>query len=72
MSEILSLESRLPEVATTSDMNGYMEVMAMAPYLNVATFNNGWDGIDNHNKGRHLINREEDASKRLRYGRRSW
>jgi hypothetical protein len=39
-------------------MNGYMEVMAMAPYLNVATFNNGWDGIDNHNKGRHLINRE--------------
>jgi hypothetical protein len=48
----------LPEIATTSDMNGYMEVMAMAAYLNVATFNNGWDGIDNHNKGRHLINRE--------------
>jgi hypothetical protein len=48
----------LPEIATTSDMNGYMEVMAMAPYLNVATFNNGWDGIDNHNKGRHLINRQ--------------
>jgi len=48
----------LPEIATTSDMNGYMEVMAMAPYLNVATFNNGWDGIDSHNKGRHLINRE--------------
>jgi hypothetical protein len=48
----------LPEIAATSDMNGYMEVMAMAPYLNVATFNNGWDGIDNHNKGRHLINRE--------------
>jgi hypothetical protein len=48
----------LPEIATTSDMNGYMEVMAMAPYLNVATFNNGWDGMDNHNKGRHLINRE--------------
>ena len=47
----------LPEIATTSDMNGYMEVMAMAAYLNVATFNNGWDGIDNHNKGRHLINR---------------
>jgi hypothetical protein len=48
----------LPEIAATSDMNGYMEVMAMAPYLNVATFNNGWDGIDNHNKGRHLINRQ--------------
>ncbi|MFB3893735.1 MAG: glycoside hydrolase domain-containing protein [Phycisphaerae bacterium] len=47
----------LPEIATTSDMNGYMEVMAMAPYLNVATFNNGWDGIDNHNKGRHLLNK---------------
>jgi len=47
----------LPEIATTCDMNGYMEVMAMAPYLNVATFNNGWDGADHHNKGRHLINR---------------
>jgi len=47
----------MPEVATTSDMNGYGEVMAMAPYLNVATFNNGWDGIDHHNKGRQLINR---------------
>jgi hypothetical protein len=47
----------LPEVATTSDMNGYREVMAMAPYLNVATFNNGWDGIDHHNQGRQLINK---------------
>ena len=46
----------LPEVPTTSDMNGYREVMAMAPYLNVATFNNGWDGIDHHNQGRQLIN----------------
>ena len=48
----------LPEIATTSDMNGYREVMAMAPYLNVATFNNGWDGIDHHNSGRHLINKD--------------
>ena len=48
----------MPEIATTSDMNGYMEVMAMAPYLNVATFNNGWDGIDRHNKGRHLMNKD--------------
>jgi hypothetical protein len=48
----------LPEIATTSDMNGYREVMAMAPYLNVATFNNGWDGIDHHNKGRQLINKD--------------
>ncbi|MCX7045848.1 MAG: DUF6067 family protein [Candidatus Sumerlaeota bacterium] len=47
----------LPEIAMTSDMNGYMEVIAMAPYLNVATFNNGWDGIDHHNKGRRLMNR---------------
>lgn len=47
----------LPEIATTSDMDGYLEVMAMAPYLNVATFNNGWDGIDHHNKGRRLLNR---------------
>ena len=48
----------LPEMAVTSDMNGYREVMAMAPFLNVATFNNGWDGIDHHNQGRRLINRE--------------
>jgi hypothetical protein len=48
----------LPEIAATSDMNGYMEVMAMAPFLNVATFNNGWDGIDHHNKGRHLLNKQ--------------
>jgi hypothetical protein len=48
----------LPEIATTSDMNGYREVMAMAPYLNVATFNNGWDGIDHHNQGRQLINKD--------------
>jgi len=48
----------LPEMITTSDMNGYMEVMAMAPYLNVAAINNGWDGIDHHNKGRRLANRE--------------
>ncbi len=48
----------LPELVTTSDMNGYKEVMAMAPYLNVATFNNGWDGIDHHNEGRRCINRD--------------
>jgi hypothetical protein len=47
----------LPEIACTSDMNGYGEVMAMAPWLNVATFNNGWDGADHHNQGRHLLNR---------------
>ena len=47
----------LPEIATTSDMNGYREAMAMAPYLNVATFNNGWDGADHHNQGRRLLNR---------------
>jgi hypothetical protein len=47
----------LPEISVTSDMNGYLEVTTMAPYLNVATFNNGWDGIDHHNKGRRLINR---------------
>ncbi|HUT88986.1 MAG TPA: hypothetical protein VMY37_05800, partial [Thermoguttaceae bacterium] len=46
----------LPEICTTSDMNGYQEVMAMAAYLNYATFNNGWDGIDNHNQGRRLLN----------------
>ena len=48
----------LPEIATASDMNGYQEVVTMAPYLNVAAFNNGWDGIDHHNRGRRLINRE--------------
>jgi len=48
----------LPEMAVTSDMNGWLEVTAMAPWLNVATFNNGWDGIDRHNAGRRLINRK--------------
>jgi len=48
----------LPEICVTSDMNGYLEVMRMAPYLNVAAVNNGWDGIDGHNHGRRLINRE--------------
>jgi len=47
----------LPEIPVTSDINGYKELMAMAPYLNVAAFNNGWDGIDRHNEGRRLINR---------------
>ncbi len=48
----------LPEIAVTSDMNGWLEVTTMAPFLNVATFNNGWDGIDHHNHGRRLINRD--------------
>ena len=46
----------LPEIVITSDSNGYMEVMAMAPWMNFATFNNGWDGSDHHNKGRTLLN----------------
>ena len=46
----------LPEICVTSDMNGYREVMAMAPYLNYANFNNGWDGMDHHNEGRRLVN----------------
>jgi hypothetical protein len=61
-----------PEVATTSDMNGYMEVMAMAPYLNVATFNNGWDGIDHHNKGRTLINKAFLAELQEKTGAIPW
>lgn len=48
----------LPDLPVTADMNGWLEVTTLAPYLNVATFNNGWDGIDHHNKGRRLINRE--------------
>lgn len=48
----------LPEMAVTADMNGWLEVTTMAPFLNVATFNNGWDGIDRHNQGRRLINRD--------------
>lgn len=62
----------LPEIATTSDMNGYMEVMAMAPYLNVATFNNGWDGIDHHNKGRRLMNRAFIEELRTKTGAIPW
>ena len=48
----------LPEIVTTSDMNGYREVMAMAPYLDIAAFNNGWDGADHHNGGRRLVNKD--------------
>jgi len=66
------LWEELPEIATTSDMNGYMEVMAMAPYLNVATFNNGWDGIDHHNRGRHLINRSFILELQERAGAIPW
>ncbi|MBM4033574.1 MAG: hypothetical protein FJ291_17565 [Planctomycetes bacterium] len=62
----------LPEMATTSDMNGYMEVMAMAPYLNVATFNNGWDGIDHHNKGRTLMNKAFIEELRAKTGAIPW
>jgi len=62
----------LPEIATTSDMNGYREVMAMAPYLNVATFNNGWDGIDHHNQGRQLINKEFLRELREKTGAIPW
>jgi hypothetical protein len=62
----------LPEIATTSDMNGYLEVMAMAPYLNVATFNNGWDGADHHNQGRHLLNRAFLEELRSKTGAIPW
>ena len=48
----------LPEIVTTSDMNGYLEVTKMAPYLDVAAFNNGWDGADHHNKGERLVNKD--------------
>jgi hypothetical protein len=53
-------------------MNGYREVMAMAPYLNVATFNNGWDGIDHHNQGRQLMNREFLVELREKTGAIPW
>jgi hypothetical protein len=49
-----------------------MEVMAMAPYLNVATFNNGWDGIDHHNKGRTLINKAFIAELQEKTGAIPW
>ena len=62
----------LPEIATTSDMNGYLEVMAMAPYLNVATFNNGWDGADHHNRGRRLMNRRFLEELRAKTGAIPW
>jgi len=62
----------LPEAAVASDMNGYREVMAMAPYLNVAAFNNGWDGIDRHNGGRQLINREFITEVRDKTGAIPW
>jgi len=62
----------LPEIATTSDMNGYKEVLAMAPYLGVATFNNGWDGSDHHNEGRRLMNKDFLAELKARTGAIPW
>jgi hypothetical protein len=62
----------LPELATTSDMNGYREVMEMAPYLNVAAFNNGWDGIDHHNRGRKLANETFISELRRETGAIPW
>ena len=62
----------LPEIAATSDMNGYGEVMAMAPFLSVATFNNGWDGADHHNQGRRLLNRAFLEELRARTGAIPW
>jgi hypothetical protein len=62
----------LPELATTSDMNGYREVMEMAPYLNVAAFNNGWDGIDHHNGGRKLVNERFISELRRETGAIPW
>lgn len=62
----------LPEAATASDMNGYREIMAMAPYLNVAAFNNGWDGMDRHNQGRQLINKEFILEVREKTGAIPW
>lgn len=62
----------LSEIAVTSDMNGYREVMEMAPYLGVAAFNNGWDGIDNHNHGRTLVNAAFIAELRREAGAIPW
>lgn len=62
----------LPELATTSDMNGYREVMEMAPYLGVAAFNNGWDGIDHHNRGRKLVNETFISELRRETGAIPW
>lgn len=62
----------LPELATTSDMNGYREVMEMAPYLSVAAINNGWDGIDNHNRGRRLANETFISELRRETGAIPW
>ena len=39
----------LPEMAVTADMNGWLEVTTLAPFLNVATLQRR-DGIDHHNK----------------------
>ena len=46
----------LPEICTTSDADGAAEVLRMAPYMNFATFNNGWDGPDRHNRGKTCVN----------------
>ena len=48
---------QMPEIPITADSNGYQEVIRTAKYVNCSTFNNGWDGADHHNGGKHLLNK---------------
>lgn len=48
----------IPGIVTGADANGYLELELLAPLVDVLSFNNGWDGPDGVNQGRHLLNRE--------------
>ena len=50
------LREGIPKMVLTTDTNGYTECVGTSKYLNCVGVNDGWDGPDNHNKGRKILN----------------
>jgi len=55
--EIARQLKKIPGIVTAADANGYKEVQLMAPEVDIVAFNNGWDGPEQVNKGRKLLNK---------------
>lgn len=51
-------KEQLSDLSIASDINGYRELMLMAPNIDVAGFNNGWQGGYRTNRPRRLITRD--------------
>jgi hypothetical protein len=48
----------IPGIVTAADVSGYRELELLAPEVDIAAFNNGWDGPQRINRGKRLLNRE--------------